>query len=791
MNNKALKTLEYNKILKMLEEYASSDMAKRQCRDLRPSSDINEIRTLQTQTSDALSRIWQKGSISFSGIYDIEDSLKRLKIGSSIGIEELLRISSLLKTALRVKSFSPKKDEESTDILDDMFNAIEPLTGLNNEITRCIISEEEIADDATSNLKHIRRSIRLTNEAIHSQLGFIVQSNQSYLQESLITMRNNRYCIPVKNEYRSQVPGLIHDQSSTGSTVFIEPMAVVKLNNELKELSIKEHKEIEVVLSNLSALTAEHIEELRTDMKTLVKLDFIFARAMLSKDMKAAEPVFNKNRYINIKSGRHPLLDKKTVVPIDIRLGEDFNMLVITGPNTGGKTVSLKTIGLFTLMGQSGLHIPAFEGSSLGIFKEVYADIGDEQSIEQSLSTFSAHMVNIVNFINSADEDSLVLFDELGAGTDPAEGAALAMSVLSFLHNSGVRTIATTHYSELKIFALETDGVENACCEFDVESLRPTYRLLIGIPGKSNAFAISSKLGLADFIIEDAKSRVADDTKVFEDVISRLESERLNIEKDRKEIAGYKKEVEELKKTLERKTEAQQKKQSQLLADAKSEARLILQEAKDFADKTIKDINRLSKNGAGRDLEKVRSDIGSKIKDTAPSVSLKKDVPGKTYSPKDFKLGTKVKVLSMGIDGNVVSLPNTKGELSVQMGILRSTVNINDLDIIDEPDITAEGVSRTASETGSGKIRMSKSGVVSREVNVIGKTVDEAIAIIDKYLDDAYLAHLSSVSIVHGKGTGALRNGIHQFLKHSKYVKSYRLGEYGEGDHGVTIVEFK
>lgn len=791
MNGRALKTLEYYKILNILEDYACSDTAKKKCSRLRPYKDIGRIQTLQTETSCALARIWRKGSISFSGIYDVRDSLKRLEIGSPLNVTELLRISSLLKTALRIKNFSAGEDDGSEDALDAMFAAIEPLSGVNAEITRCIISEDEIADDASPELRRIRRSIRVTNDKIHTQLHSIVQSGRTYLQDALITMRNGRYCVPVKSEYHSHVPGLIHDRSATGSTIFVEPMAVVQLNNDIKELSIKEQGEIETILANLSNLLGEHIDELRTDFSVLTELDFIFARAMLSKSMKAVEPEFNDRHYINIKRGRHPLLDKVSVVPIDVTLGDDFDMIVITGPNTGGKTVSLKTVGLFTLMGQSGLHIPALEGSSLGVFSEVYADIGDEQSIEQNLSTFSAHMTNIVHYVEHADADSLVLFDELGAGTDPAEGAALAASVLSFLHNLGVHTIATTHYSELKIFALETDRVENACCEFDVETLRPTYRLLTGIPGKSNAFAISSRLGLPEYIIDDAKSRLSSGSKAFEDVLSDLENARLTAEKEREEIEIYKSRIEALKTSLEDKTERQKQRQSQILDDARLEARLILQEAKEYADKAVKDISRLSKGGDVKELEKIRSSIGGKIKEnqTVPSLgSRPANKDKKTYSAKDFRPGTRVRVLSMGLEGNIVSAPNSKDMLTVQMGILRSNVRIDDLEIVDDPDITA---SVGPKNTGSGSIGMSKSISVSPEINVIGMTVDDAVAVIDKYLDDAYLAHMQTVSIVHGKGTGALRNGVHQFLKRSAHVKSFRPGEYGEGGYGVTVVEFK
>lgn len=792
MNSKALKTLEYNKIIDKLVSLAGSALGKELCSKLLPSSDLAEIQKAQTETSDALSRLLQKGSISFSGTKDIRSSLIRLNVGSTLGAGELLSISSLLDVTLRVKAYSRKENEEGkVDSLDERFSLLEPLTPINNEIKRCIISEEEIADDASPTLKSIRRSMKNTNDKIHDQLNSIVSSSSSrtMLQENIITMRNGRYCIPVKQEYRSQFQGMIHDQSSSGSTLFIEPIAIVKLNNDLKELSIKEQDEIEKILAELSNLVGVEAENLSSNLTILTELDFIFAKAALSKSLKGSEPIFNDKGYINIKKGRHPLIDSKKVVPIDIHLGKEFNLLVVTGPNTGGKTVSLKTVGLFTLMGQAGLHIPAFDESELSVFEEVYADIGDEQSIEQSLSTFSSHMTNTVSIINNATEHSLVLFDELGAGTDPTEGAALAMSILSYLHNNNVRTMATTHYSELKVFALTTEGVENACCEFNVETLRPTYRLLIGIPGKSNAFAISSKLGLPDYIIDDAKSRIDGQDKEFEDLISDLEASRITIEKEQLEISKYKEEVENLKKQLEEKTEKLENAKERILREANEQARDILQEAKDYADETIKKYNKWSKNsGLGKDMENERNNLRGKLSEKEAKLALKnKSKSKKQHSAKDFKLGDSVNVLSLGLKGIVTSLPNAKGDLFVQMGILRSQVNIKDLELLDEEVITGPNLSKT----GSGKIKLSKTSTIRPEINLIGKTVDEAISVLDKYLDDAYLSHLPQVTIIHGRGTGALKNAVHAHLKNLRYVKSYRLGAFGEGDHGVTIVEFK
>ncbi len=793
MNEKALKTLEYNKIIDKLVAFAGSELGRERCKKLLPMTDIGEIRRNQQETSDALTRVLRKGSLSFSGLRDIRASIMRLEVGGVLGMGELLQVSSVLNVALRVKSYGRSEgseEETAIDSLRERFSLLEPLSPLNNEIKRCILSEEEMSDDASPTLRHIRRSIKLTNDRVREQLNTIVNasSNQTMLQENIVTMRNGRYCLPIKAEYKSQFNGMVHDQSSSGSTLFIEPMAVVKLNNELRELAVKENDEIERILAELSNQAGEYCQELKDDITILAELDFIFAKASLSKGMRASEPVFNDKGYINIKKGRHPLIDNKKVVPIDIHMGKDFNLLIVTGPNTGGKTVSLKTVGLFTLMGQAGLHIPAFDGSELGVFEEVYADIGDEQSIEQSLSTFSSHMVNTVSIIKEANYRSLVLFDELGAGTDPTEGAALAMSILSYLHKKQIRTMATTHYSELKIFALSTEGVENACCEFDVETLRPTYRLLIGIPGKSNAFAISSKLGLPDYIITDAKERIGEKEQSFEDVISDLEKSRVTMEKDQEEIARYKEEVERLKKKLEQKNERIDEAKEKILRRANEEAREIIQEAKDFADESIRKYNKWMKDGSmNREMEKQRSELRDKLNSTESKLALKGQKAKKQHKASDFKIGDAVRVLSMNLNGTVSSLPNDKGDLFVQMGILRSQVNIKDLELIDEPVITGPNMKKT----GSGQIKMAKTAYISPELNLIGKLVDEALPILDKYLDDAYLAHLPQVTIIHGRGTGALRNAVHNHLKKTRYVKSYRVGGFGEGDHGVTIVEFK
>lgn len=795
MNEKAFKTLEYNKIIDLLTEQAASPKAKELCRSLKPMTDKAKIEAAQTQTADALTRLFQKGSVSFSGIHDMEASLKRLEIGGTMGIDEFLALSSLLEAAKRVKAFSRGKSEDGArDSLDDLFDGIEPLTPLLDEIRRCIISEDEIADDASPALKNIRRSIRSMNDRVHSQMTAMLNNTniRNSLQDGVITMRNGRYCLPVKAEYKNQVPGMVHDQSSTGSTLFIEPMAVVNLNNELKELYLKEQDEISVILANLSNLTSEYIPYIREDYRILTELDFIFAKASLAKIYNGTAPIFNENGYIRIRKGRHPLLNKHKVVPIDVTLGDAFDLLIITGPNTGGKTVSLKTVGLFTLMGQAGLHIPANDRSELCVFHEVFADIGDEQSIEQSLSTFSSHMTNIISILDHVDEHSLVLFDELCAGTDPTEGAALAISILSKLHARGIRTMATTHYSEIKVFALETPGVENACCEFSVETLSPTYRLLIGIPGKSNAFAISGKLGLSADIIEDAKTRITTSEQNFEDLIADLESSRVTIEKERLEINQYKAEVASLKKKLEAKQERLDESRDKILREANEQAYAILKEAKDVADTSIRNFNKYGTTHAPvSEMEKQRSNIRDKMSAAEKNMAgtKKKQAPAGN-APKNLRIGDRVKVLSMNLTGTVHTLPNARGDLYVQMGILRSLVNVRDLVLLPDDTVPA-AAKKTNGKSGSGKIRMSKSASVSTEINLIGMTTDEAIAVLDKYLDDAYIAHLPSVRIVHGKGTGALRAAVHKHLKRLKYVKSFHLGEFGEGDAGVTIAEFE
>lgn len=825
MNEKALKVLEYQKIIQRLADFAGSLPGKERCRELVPSDDLFEIRRMQRETTDAVSRILRKSRPSFSGLSDIRGSLRRLEIGSTLNIEELLRVCDVIETSGRIKNWARSDGRKSAipvnpgsgqknrgendgaadmeDSLEQMFADIQPLTQVAREIRRCILSEEEISDDASSGLRQVRRQMKSVNERIRSQLAsFLNGSSRSYLQDAVITQRGGRFCIPVKAEYRGQVPGMIHDQSSSGSTLFVEPMAVVKLNNDLRELELREEKEIEIVLAALSAEVGAHTEALNYNVLLLTELDFIFARAQLSLSYNGSEPDFNTEGRIHIKKGRHPLLDAKKVVPVDIRLGDDFTLLVISGPNTGGKTVSLKTVGLFTLLGQAGLHIPASDHSELSVFTEVYADIGDEQSIEQSLSTFSSHMTNIVSFWEHADERSLILFDELGAGTDPTEGAALAIAILSNLHRRGIRTIATTHYSELKVYALSTPGVENGCCEFNVETLRPTYRLLIGVPGKSNAFAISEKLGLPDYIIEEAKEHLTEQEEDFEDVIASLETSRAAIEQEQAEIARYKQEIEDLKQSLSRKEDRLEESREAILQKAREEAREILRDAKDYADETIRTFNKLGKeSGSSRKMEQERTKLREKISANDKNLGMKAaKKPKKELTGRDLRIGDGVRVLSLNLNGTVSTLPDAKGNLFVQMGILRSQVNLRDLEKLDDAPsyqsspqtaLRNSGRSGSSNRSGGSGVKNAKSYSISAEINLIGKTVDEALSELDKYLDDACLAHLSPVRVVHGKGSGTLRKAVHQYLRRQSYVASYRLGEFGEGDSGVTIVELK
>ena len=789
VNKKVLKTLEFDKIIDMLVEEADSSLGKDRARRLRPSSDQSEIVALQAETSHALTRLFHHGTLSFHGLTDIRPSLVPLSKGGTLGAGELLRIGALLEAAKRAVEFD-KKDEE-TDFLSGRFNGLQTFPEIRQEIHRCILSEEEISDDASSELKRLRRAIKTTNDKIREQLSATVNASGDMLRDNLVTMRNGRYCLPVKQEYKSAFQGMIHDQSSSGSTFFIEPMAIVKLNNDLAELAMKEQDEIERILASISSICAPEAEGLERNVILLADLDFIFAKAKLSKKMQGSQPIFDSN-YIEIKKGRHPLIPKERVVPIDVILGKDYRLLIVTGPNTGGKTVSLKTVGLFTLMGQAGLHIPAFDGSHLRVFHEVYADIGDEQSIEQSLSTFSSHMTNTISILKRADKNTLALFDELGAGTDPIEGAALAISILDNLLQRNVTAMATTHYSELKQYALSTEQVENASCEFDVESLQPTYRLLIGVPGKSNAFAISSKLGLSDEIIEKAKSLVDEDAKSFEDIVTGLETTRKELEKERATAAALREEVEKQKKKLEEKNERIDKAKDKILRRANEEASEILQKAKDMADDSIRKYNKWMDGGSGtvNEMERQRSALREQLKKTEDKLASKQKGGRPKTAPGKLCIGDMVLVHSLGMKGTVATLPNAKGKCFVQMGILRSEVNVNDLELLEEETLQNRK-EQLRERSGAGKLKMMKSLQVSSSINLIGKTVDEAIPLLDKYLDDAYLAKLHQITIIHGVGTGALRNAVQSHLKKSKYIKTYRIGEYGEGGYGVTVAEFK
>ena len=790
MNKKALATLEYNKIINTLVSMACSDGAKQTLKALMPMNNIDDINSALDETNDALTRVYQKGSVDFSRIKDVRASIARLKVGSSLNALELLNISMLLECAAHIKGYY----EYRADSIQPMIDTLDPVTLLNNAIKRCIISEDEISDDASANLRDIRRKKNLAADRIHTELNKILNSpsTRTYLQDYVITTRQGRFCLPVKAEYKSSMPGMVHDQSSTGSTLFIEPAAVVKLNNDIRELELKEQAEIEVILASLSEKAAEHTDMLLSDYEVLTHLDCIFAKAQLARHMHASRPVMNTSGIINIKKGRHPLIEPHTVVPIDIYLGTDFKLLIITGPNTGGKTVSLKTVGLLTLMAQAGLNIPALEHSDIAVFDEIFADIGDEQSIEQSLSTFSSHMTNTVDILKKADSNSLILFDEIGAGTDPTEGAALAIAILDNLHRRGVTTMATTHYSEIKMYALTTDGVENACCEFDVESLRPTYRLLIGIPGKSNAFAISKKLGLSADIIDDAAKRLDSEDIRFEDLVTDLEQSRVTIEKEREELAKYKEEIASLKAELTKKTERLDERTDNIIRKANEEAAHILRDAKEYADKTI---NAMNKHGMSvKELEKHRSDIREKMNKRQEKLKVEpaKVQAHKAHDISEFKPGMHVKVLTMNVVGTVSQIHKAKNQVSVLIGSLNTKMDIKNLAILKgykDPEDTKAASSKSGS--GSGKIKMAKSSSVSSEINLLGYTVDEAVAVLDKYLDDAYIAKIPQVRIVHGKGTGALRAGVTSYLRGVPYIKDFRLGQIGEGAEGVTIVTFK
>ena len=798
MEDKTLKILEFDKIIERLAEHASSEAGRELCLKLSPSSGFRHISVWQKNTSDACSRIRLSGStLSFRGVKDIGDILKRLDIGAVLSAAELLRVSSVLTVSDRAKRFD-SLDDEHEDSLSEMFSMIEPLVNINRGIQTAVLDEDTIADDASPGLAAVRQKIKRTETSVHETMAAKLNSCRDYLTDAVITQRDGRYCLPVKSEYKSKVPGMVHDASSTGLTLFIEPMAVVSLNNELKELTVEEQREIEKVLRGLSESLMPYTDTINDNIKLLKRLDMIFAKALFSAEVGGVEPKFSRDRSIDLKEARHPLIDPKSVVPVSVRLGSEFGLLIVTGPNTGGKTVSLKTTGLLTLMAQAGLHIPAAEGSVMGIYEDVYADIGDEQSIEQSLSTFSAHMTNTVHILEKADSHSLCLFDELGSGTDPTEGAALGIAILDFLHNMKTNTMATTHYAEIKAYALETDGVENACCEFDVETLKPTYRLLIGVPGKSNAFAISERLGLPSYIIDEAKRRIKVENESFEELIKKLNEDKIGAERAREEADSYKAEAESLRNRLKQREERLETNRDKIIADAKAEAQRILKNAKETADSAIKNINRLKSVDDYRKAEQERERLRKQLKDSAGGQIIGEKGPSRPVSAKKLQVGDIVRIMPMGgVNGTVSSLPDKDNNFFVQIGFMKSKVNVKDVELAQGAGTAAYLESAKNAKTGSaGTVKKDKkfspkSLTVSPEINLIGMTTDEARPVLEKYLDDAYLAHISPVRVVHGRGTGALKNMTHDYLKRLKYVDSYRLGVFGEGDTGVTVVTFK
>ena len=790
MNEKALHTLEYDKIIQKLVGYAVSPMAKERAADLRPSDAISDIAIWQQETTEATVMALKKGSPSFGGFREIRPQLKRASMAGVLSVAELMAIGEFAYVCRKVKNYARKENKDEVyPRLDEYFDLIIPLDKLENEISRCILSETEIADDASAGLRSVRKEIKISNDRVKDHLNGIINSSayRNMLQDFVVTIRNDRYCVPVKAEYRSSFPGMIHDQSNTGSTLFMEPLSVIQLNNKIKELQAKEKEEIEKILLMLSDLVTANAISIEGNLELLTQLDFIFAKAALSMAMDGTQPIFNTKGYIDIHKGRHPLLDPKTVVPTDIYLGKDFTTLLITGPNTGGKTVALKTLGLFTLMGQAGLHIPAFDNSELAVFDHVFADIGDEQSIEQSLSTFSAHMTNIVRIMDQVTDNSLVLFDELGAGTDPTEGAALAIAIIKALLEREIRTAVTTHYSELKVFALSTDHVENACCEFSVETLRPTYKLLIGIPGKSNAFAISKRLGLQDYILDSAKEFISQDEAKFEDVITDLEISKKSVKIEQERAEEYRREAEALKKEVERQKEKTKQQKEKILEKAREEAKQIYVKAKEEADSIIKEMNKQAKeaNNKNKALEQ-RQKLNEKLSTMQADFLKSKRVKPNHKAPENLKVGDRVYVISFDQNGEVLAAPDKNKEVMVQMGIMKMKVPVAELMLDDTPQPKEKQQKKQPA-----RAKLSKSQFISAEIDCRGQLVDEAIANIDKYIDDAYLSGLKQVVIIHGKGTGALRAGVQNYLKMNSHVKSYRPGTFGEGEAGVTVVELK
>ncbi len=789
MNTKVLYTMEYNKIIDKLKGFAISEMGKKLAEALVPSNIIDDIILWQKETSEAVSMILKKGSLPLGGLKNISACLKRVSVGGVLSIQELFYICDFLYVSKKAKNYAKNESKNDVfEILEPQFELIETIPELERDISRCIISDTEVSDDASSALKDIRRNIKSSNDRIKEQLNGIIHSQtyKNMLQDPVITIRNERYCVPVKQEYRNSFSGMVHDQSATGATVFMEPMSVVQLNNKIKELYSKEKIEIEKILTILSEKVNENKDYLSSNHEVLSHLDFIFAKGELSISMNCTEPIFNTRGYINIKKARHPLLDPEKVVPTNIYLGDEFTTLLITGPNTGGKTVSIKTIGLFTLMGQSGLHISAFDNSELSVFEEVFADIGDEQSIEQSLSTFSSHMSNIIKILENVTDNSLVLIDELGAGTDPTEGAALAVAIIEYLHKRKIRMAVTTHYSELKVYALSTQGVENASCEFDVHSLRPTYRLLIGIPGKSNAFAISQRLGLPEFIIENAKEVLSHEDARFEDIITDLEISKKTLVSEQERAEEYRREAEKLKKDFENQKKKTREQRDKIIKKANEDARRIFADAKEEADKIIKDMQKMLRQKNSGDMEGKRRELKDKLSKADENLSKFNNKKNSHKAPKKLFKGDKVFIHTLNQSGIVINPPDTKGDVTIRAGIMTVKVNISNLSL----DKTEDTPKNTAKKYSVG-VKARKSQYISPEVDLRGLTVEEAVEKTDKYLDDAYLAGISPVTVIHGKGTGVLRSAIQEFLRKNPHVKDFRIGQYGEGESGVTIVELK
>lgn len=792
MNNKTLRVLEFEKIIDKLMALTASELGKELVEELSPQTELNAIEKMLTETNDGVGCIVRRGSPPLGGINDIRPSLKRLDLGGTLNPGELLRLGGVLRAARRLKGYvNDKLDNGSENVVYELISCIESNQRLEQKIDMCIISEEEIADNASPALNTIRRQIKDQQTSIKNKLNDLIRSTkyQKYIQESVVTLRGDRYVIPVKQEHKNDIPGLVHDSSSSGATLFIEPMGVVEANNAIKQLKIKEQTEIERILAELSQDASLILPQLNANMSIMARLDFIFAKAKLATDLNCVCPRINQSGRIIIKKGRHPLLDPKAVVPIDFWIGDKFSSLIVTGPNTGGKTVSLKTVGLFTLMMQSGLLVPANEGTEMSVFERIYADIGDEQSIEQSLSTFSSHMKNIVEILRNVNGRSLVLFDELGAGTDPTEGAALAMSILECLHQMGATTLATTHYAELKVYAISTQGVENASCEFDVETLRPTYKLLIGVPGKSNAFAISKRLGLTDDIIERSKEFLSQEDIHFEDILLSIEKNRNEAEKEKMRAESYRLEAERLKKDLEEQKNRLAAQKESELRKAREEARRILMDSKRQAEELVAEMKRLVKEQEEAEVRKQTEELRQRLNKSISSLddSLVESImpkKGLVKPPKNLKPGDSVLIVNLNQKGTVVSTPDKNGECQVQAGIMKINVHISNLKLVDEQKLQLQ-------RTGMGKIGVSKARNMSTEIDLRGMLLDEAVDAVDKYLDDASLAGLGEVTLIHGKGTGALRAGLQQHLKHNPHIKSFRLGKLGEGESGVTVAEIK